>query len=245
MRWHSHALRRRMTFLLHLPYADDGQTARRYPVLYLLHGSGHDPHSVLEQVRPQEHLTELGAALLVIPAGDQGWWFDSPAMPRSCYASYLLELVAWIDRHYPTVARRGGRGVCGFSMGGFGAMLLAGQHPDQFGAASSILGPLDIAQMFPHYYRLRLLLGADLATWQRYNPTHLAARLAHTALWFCSAEEAFDRPQSAAFAAALRTRDIPFEYALHPGQHDAHFVREHIGSCFAFHCRAFDLAMQS
>jgi len=242
IRWYSRALQRRTEFLLHLPSQDLKQPARNYPVLYLLHGSGHNPRSVLEQVRPQEQLAELGAALLVIPNGDQGWWLDSPLQRRCNYGQYALELVALVDERYPTLASRAGRGLCGFSMGGYGAMLLASQHAEVFGAASSLLGPLDIAQMFPDYHRLRLLLGSDLEVWQRFNPTQLAARLVQTALYFCTAQEAFERPQNEAFAAALRALGIPFEHAVHAGTHDAAWVRAHLRDAWRFHRAAFDRA---
>ena len=114
-------------------------------------------------------------------------------------------------------------------------MLLAAQHPEVFGSASSLLGPLDIAQMYPDYCRLRLLLGSHLYTWQSYNPTRLAASLARTSLKFCTAEEAFDRPQNVAFAEALRAPGITFEYDIHAGGHDTAFVRKHIAAHFGFH----------
>jgi len=240
MHWRSRALGKRMAFLLHLPDTEKQEPGRRYPVLYLLHGSGHDGRSVMEQVQPQAALRELGAALLVIPDGDQGWWVDSPLVPRSRYGEYLLELVSWVDGHYPTRTDPGARGLCGFSMGGYGAMLLAGQHPHLFGAASSLLGPLDIGQLFPDYHRLRLLLGAELSTWQQYNPRQSTANLQDTALWFCTGEDAFDRPHNDAFASALRAQGIPFTYQVHPGGHDTSFVREHVQACFAFHRCQFD-----
>lgn len=238
--WRSRALRKRMAFVLYLPPGYQRQCEKRYPVLYLLHGSGHNRHSVLSEVRPQEHAAPLGEAILVIPDGNQGWWLDSPVLPRSRYGQYVLELVEFVDRRYRTMASRTARGICGFSMGGYGAMLLAGQHPEMFGAASSLLGPLDIAQMFPDYYRLHLLLGPDRDTWQRFNPVHWAEKLAHTPLRFCTAEEAAERPQNEACAAVLRTLQIPFEYNVYPGGHDTAFVREHIGAHFNFHRRAFD-----
>jgi S-formylglutathione hydrolase FrmB len=240
VRWRSDALQKRMTFLLHLPNAYEEQAAKRYPVLYLLHGSGHCPNSVLAEVRPQEHLVRLGDAALVIPDGDQGWWLDSPELPRSQYGQYLLELVRFVDQHYRTTASRTARGICGFSMGGYGAMLLAAQHPEMFGAASSLLGPLDILQMHPDYYRLRLLLGPQAATWQRFNPTSLASSLAHTSLKFCTAEEAFDEPQNEAFAEALRALGVPFEYEVYAGEHDTGLVRRHVAGHFRFHRRSFD-----
>jgi len=215
------------------------EEASRWPVLYLLHGSGHDRHSVLSEVRPQDQMEQLSDAILVIPDGDQGWWLDSPRVHDSKYAQYVLELVDLVDHHYRTVRSRAGRGICGFSMGGFGAMWLAIQYAEKFGSASSLLGPLDIRQMFPDYYRLRLLLGSDLDVWRRYNPTRWAARLGTTALRFCTAERAFDRPQNAAFAAALDSLGISFEYDVCPGQHDTAFVRQHIGAHFTFHQHLF------
>ncbi len=240
LQWHSQALQKRMTFAVHLPAAYHEQPTKRWPVLYLLHGSGHDHQSVLREVCLQDAVAMLGEAILVIPDGDQGWWLDSPMLSATLYGQYVLELIEFVDHHYRTIPNRTARGVCGFSMGGYGAMLLAGQHPEVFGAASSLLGPLDIAQMFPDYYRLKLLLGSNLTIWQRYNPTHWAAKLANTALQFCTAEEAFDRPQNEAFAAALRSLHIPFEYHVYRGEHDTAFVRQHIGTHFAFHRRCLE-----
>jgi len=238
--WYSSAVQKRMAFLLYLPIGYHKQPTEHYPVLYLLHGSGHDRHSVLREVQPQEHVPMLGAAMLVIPDGGQGWWLDSPILPRSLFGQYVLQLVEFVDRHYRTLAFRTARGIFGFSMGGYGAMLLAAQHPEMFSAASSLLGPLDIVQLFPDYHRLRLLLGSDLGTWQCYNPTHWVPSLAHTALRFCTGEEAFDRPQNEAFAAALESLQILFEYDVYPGGHDIAFVRKHIKAHFSFHRRSFD-----
>ncbi len=242
VQWHSRTLNRRMAFVVSLPATYGEQPTRHWPVLFLLHGSGHDRHSVLREVVPQDHAQWLEDALLVIPDGDQGWWLDSPVLPDSCYGQYVLELLEFVDHRYRTIPNRAARGICGFSMGGYGAMLLAAQHPVLFGAASSLLGPVDIVQMHPQYHRLALLLGPELTAWQRHNPAYLAASLADTALLFGTAEEAFDRSQSEVFAAVLTALHIPFEYTVHPGQHDTAFVRQYIGEHLAFHCQAFDQA---
>jgi S-formylglutathione hydrolase FrmB len=240
VRWRSQALGKQMVCALCLPPSRRDQPARRFAVLFILHGSGHDHHSVLSQVRPQDHLSLVRDTILVIPDGDQGWWLDSPVLPRSRYAQYLSELVELIDTRYPTAAHRGARGICGFSMGGFGAMSLAAQRPDLFGSASSLIGTLDIVQMFPDYHRLQLLLGPEEPAWQRANPTQQAARLFNTKLFFCTAEHAFDRPQNQAFAWALESRAIPFSFRIYPGEHDTDFVQQHVRDCLAFHGRAFD-----
>jgi len=242
VRWHSQALGKGMAFALYLPEAYAETPGSRYPVLYLLHGSGHDRHSVMQEVQPQECIAELGQALLIIPDGEQGWWMDSPRVPHSRYGEYFLELVGWVDHNYPTTAHRSARGLCGFSMGGYGAMLLASQHPDLVSAGSSLLGTLDIGQLFPDYHRLHMLLGPELDTWQQYNPCQRTANLRNTALWFVTGEDAFDRPQNDAFASALQAQQAHFTYHVHPGEHDTTFVREHLRACFAFHRHQFDVA---
>jgi enterochelin esterase-like enzyme len=42
------------------------------------------------------------------------------------------ELVAYIDAHYRTIADRGGRGLAGHSMGGYGAILIGMKHPEVY-----------------------------------------------------------------------------------------------------------------
>ena len=44
------------------------------------------------------------------------------------------EVVSYLDENYRTIADRNSRGICGFSMGGFGAINLAFRHPDIYGA---------------------------------------------------------------------------------------------------------------
>jgi S-formylglutathione hydrolase FrmB len=244
VRWRSRALGTQMVFGLYLPPGKQDEPGRRLPTLFLLHGSGHSHLSVLVQVGPQDCLSLLRDTILVIPDGDQGWWLDSPAVSQSKYAQYLLELVQLVDARYPTAAQRRARGICGFSMGGYGAILVAAQRPDLFGSASSLLGTLDIEQMFPDYYRLRVLLGSEIQAWRHVNPSHQAAQLSNTDLFFCTAEHAVDRPQNEAFARALESHAIPFTYAVYPGEHNIAFVRQHIGECLTFHRRSFDRSLQ-
>jgi S-formylglutathione hydrolase FrmB len=238
--WRSRALGKHMVFALHLPSIHQTRTDIRFAALFILHGSGHDHRSVLSQIRLQDHVSILSDIILIVPDGDQGWWLDSPLVRHSRYAQYLLELVELVDARYPTTPHRDARGLCGFSMGGYGAMALAAQRPELFGSASSLIGTLDIVQMFRHYHRLQLLLGSDMQAWQEANPTQQVARLAKTRLLFCTAEHAFDRPQNEAFSRALQSCAIPFTFRIYPGEHSTAFAQEHIGECLTFHRRAFD-----
>jgi len=46
----------------------------------------------------------------------------------------IEEIIPYVDAGYRTLAQAESRGICGFSMGGFGAMNLALRHPDVFAA---------------------------------------------------------------------------------------------------------------
>ena len=56
------------------------------------------------------------------------------------YESYVLEVQELIDRMLPTVAKRAGRAIAGDSMGGYGAMNVALDHPERFAVVESWLG---------------------------------------------------------------------------------------------------------
>ncbi len=57
------------------------------------------------------------------------------------YEDYLTEeIVPFVDRNFPTIGNRGARAVIGKSSGGYGALIMAMRHADQFGIAASIAG---------------------------------------------------------------------------------------------------------
>jgi enterochelin esterase-like enzyme len=57
-------------------------------------------------------------------------------------------LIPHIDGHYRTIASASGRGLHGFSMGGFGALKLTFKYPELFGAVVSYDALLSDAKRF-------------------------------------------------------------------------------------------------
>lgn len=131
---------RTITILLPPSYYID--EAKRYPVVYALHGFGGGPgdmisvirnplDAALHQRKSQEFLivgidgsNSLGGSLYVnSPA--TGNWEDM----------ITKEIVPFVDQHYRTVPDVGHRILAGFSMGGFGAWNLTLRNPDIFCAA--------------------------------------------------------------------------------------------------------------
>ncbi|HKT97283.1 MAG TPA: alpha/beta hydrolase family protein [Paraburkholderia sp.] len=121
-----------------------GSGAARYPVIYVLHGSGGNYADWTSNTRIGK-LADRYHVMLVMPdGGRESWYIDSPFDPASRYETYVgTEVVSYIDAHFRTLASRGTRAITGLSMGGFGALRIALDHPEAFGAAGSISGAVD------------------------------------------------------------------------------------------------------
>ena len=69
---------------------------------------------------------------------DSGYTGADPG--RKVETAFTKDLIAHVDATYRTVASRTGRGIAGYSMGGYGALRYSLAHPDLFGA-SIVLSP--------------------------------------------------------------------------------------------------------
>jgi len=176
-----------------LPASAAADPRRRYPVLYLLHGSDGDWRAWTDQGHA-ERLTEGFDAIVVMPdGGAEGWYTDwapsSSGDSRGAWERFHLgELVPWVDAHLPTIAQRSARAVAGLSMGGFGALSYAARRPDLFVAAASFSGAVDLgtpAGSAPDVVDAEPWgpwTAADAVTWRAHNPADLAANLRGLAL---------------------------------------------------------------
>jgi S-formylglutathione hydrolase FrmB len=131
------------TVVLPDEYARGDQTDR-FPVVYVLHGSGGD-HTDWTANTQIGKLADRYHVILVMPdGGHESWYIDSPVDPRSRYETFVgVEVVGYIDAHFRTIAARQARAITGLSMGGFGALSIALDRPDTFGAVGSISGAVD------------------------------------------------------------------------------------------------------
>lgn len=131
---------------------------RRYPALYLFRGhetewinknqdgtrGGRNVIDVYEELLAAG---EVGPMLLVFPgisSNDNSISgmvtnFKSPELTTAAgigtgrFEDYFVnEVIPYIDSHYRTVTSRTGRGVDGFSLGGFMSVKIGAQHPELF-----------------------------------------------------------------------------------------------------------------
>jgi enterochelin esterase-like enzyme len=132
---------------------------RRYPVVYFLAGYDESP-TVAPIAVELDRLVAAGQSpemILVGVSGDNAlggsFYVDSPVSGR--WASAIVDdVVTAIDQRYRTLPAPESRGIAGFSMGGYGALALAMDHPDVFGAVYALSpglfapGGLAESQMF-------------------------------------------------------------------------------------------------
>ena len=132
-----------VSFHIYLPPTYSIQPNRRFPVLYWLHGSG-DPIAGISPVR--SYLAsgmaqgKIPPMLVVFPNGmNYSMWCNSKNGIVPMETVVLDDLIPHIDVTFRTIARRSGRILDGFSMGGAGSGRLGFRRPDLF-AGISMLG---------------------------------------------------------------------------------------------------------
>lgn len=111
-----------------------------YPVVYMLHGLGDDETSWLEFGRVSQYYDaeikqgNVVPMIFVMPQGFRTYYVnDYPATFRY-QDMFIRELVPYIDSVYRTIPDSRHRGLTGYSMGGFGALVLHLKHPEIFGS---------------------------------------------------------------------------------------------------------------
>jgi enterochelin esterase-like enzyme len=134
--FYSNAAGQEVGYAIYLPPEYGSQPRKRYPVIYNLHGNGGN-----EWGRGQEctilHEGILSgkwpSMIMVFPNGGKTTFYkDSYDGKLPIETMFIQELIPHIDNTYRTIAKREGRCIEGFSMGGRGSTRLAMKYPDMF-----------------------------------------------------------------------------------------------------------------
>ncbi|MBT5714884.1 hypothetical protein HOI71_27800 [Candidatus Poribacteria bacterium] len=139
---HSQAMVRTVGYNIWLPPSYAVEAARHYPVVYYLHGASGSERSALEFgdiVRDAVAAGRIGDVIYVFPNGGHfSRYRDWKAANVKAETLIIEELIPRIDETYRTIADREGRALCGWSMGGGGAIRFALKYPEMFCAAASM-----------------------------------------------------------------------------------------------------------
>jgi S-formylglutathione hydrolase FrmB len=140
----SKAIRGRLHFVAYLPPGYDAGD-RRYPVVYFLHGLPAGAREYRNVGWLTQALDALGGpVILIAPQGSKHEDSDPEYLDwgpgRNWETAIARELPAYVDAHLRTISTRRGRALVGLSAGGYGAVLLALHHLDDFGVVESWSG---------------------------------------------------------------------------------------------------------
>jgi enterochelin esterase-like enzyme len=217
-------------------------TARRYPVVYLLHGMPGSPSEYptgtgLVQFADESIATgTLRPFIAILPAaGPDDRYNGEWAGPWE--SGLVGKIVPWVDAHLPTSADAADRVIAGLSAGGFGAVNIALRHPGLFGTVESWSGYFTPLRDGPFRHATRSVLAAN-------DPTRLARSEAGVlrgdgVRFFLSTGPAhshwFKPAQTRAFTRELRSLGLGVAYRAYTSAKGEYGRQLDAGLTFAFH----------
>jgi S-formylglutathione hydrolase FrmB len=219
-------------------------SARRYPVLYMLHGVAGDSSEwqsigLLEGADRMIQRGEIDPFLIVLPNGGANYWVNQATGAR--WADYVVrDVVGQIDRDYRTVAGPRGRAIGGLSMGGEGAVRIALTNPTVFGTAAAHSPSLRTAfdQLAPE---LQPLFG-DEDTWRTMTPLWLVVDTDtgyDLNLSLDVGEEDPWRPNVELLHRRMQSRGMDHRFEILPGEHAPEYWIDNVDHYLAYYSSAF------
>ena len=142
----SKVLGQEVSFLVWLPpgYEDE---SKRFPVIYWLHGMGANQRGGAQMFVPQIEGAikegKLPPCIVVLVNGMvRSFYCDSVDSKVPMESVIIKDLIPHVDATYRTFAKREGRVIEGYSMGGYGAAHLGFKYPEIFGTVVINAGAL-------------------------------------------------------------------------------------------------------
>ena len=212
----------------------------KYPVLYLLHGAYGD-YSDWARLTGIERYAQAHKIAVVMPSADNSFYQDMYRGGK--YLTYFTrELPDYIARLFPVSTKREDTFVAGLSMGGYGAVRVAFEMPERFGAAASLSGAIDLlaalgdAEKEPHqppFYWDAIFADPGKVEGSDADLFALAKkRLAEgkklPPIYQTVGTEDLIYPANLSAKKKLEELGLELTYAEHPGIHDWEFWDAHI-----------------
>lgn len=256
----SKILSRPVSYCVDLPADYASSASARYPVLYFLHGLFEDEHSWIDRggkeiIDDLESQGKIGKFIVVLPEGGRSFYINACNGGERYEDFFIQELIPFIDHKYRTLGTRAGRAISGLSMGGYGALHLAMNHPELFVAVSAhspallpkFPNPLPTQGRWGH---LAALLQGPFCSplsesyWDQNNPLQLAEHaegFAGLKIYFdCGDHDRYGFEEGAGLLdKELTSKGYPHEYTLRPGDHGWSFMQQYMHFSLEFHWRWF------
>jgi enterochelin esterase-like enzyme len=211
----SEVLQRTERIILYLPPGYE-KSSTRYPVLYLVHGSGDVPESWVAAGHANYILDNLIAEgkakpmIIVMPAGHAVPFSaprNGPVNNNDLFEQYLVkEVIPVVEKNYRTAPGARNRVMAGLSMGGGHTIYTGFSHPELFGALG-IFSP-GLPRDFDTKFQTVLA-----------NPKALNASV--KMIWIACGDNdtTVQYPRIKAWAESLKQHGIPESFHTYPGAH--------------------------
>jgi S-formylglutathione hydrolase FrmB len=178
---------------IYLPPSYLTDRARRFPVIYFMHGyGGTDTDYLGGGSRAVSAVIERAFAggtaremIVVVPncMNAYGGCMYSNSPTSGNWEDYIADdLVAYIDKNYRTIANRNGRGISGQSMGGYGALRIGMKRPDVYSAMWA-MAPCCLNQGSPNAERAAQLEAVKTPEQARKGDRGVLVGFASAAAW--------------------------------------------------------------
>jgi len=239
---YSRALSQDISYWIFLPPGYDA-SARRYPVVYMLHGLDAD-----SEQWPAFGLTgtadeliadgDIQPLLIVLPFGWNSYFLNDPRDGLRWADHITTEVVGDVDRRYRTVARARSRAIGGLSMGGDAALRFALTFPELFGVS----GAHSPSTRFS-YDEAPEGLFADEEAFNRANPLWL---ITHTRVarklkvWLDVGEDDPWLLNVRAIHELLEEQGVEHELHIYEGEHGDEYWSDHVADYLRFYSAALE-----
>jgi enterochelin esterase-like enzyme len=238
---------------------------KAYPVVYLLHGLGDNETSWIEYGRVSQIADtavkrgEIVPMIYIMPQGFRNYYVNDYAGKFMYENMFIKELVPFIDKNYRTISNKEHRATMGYSMGGFGALVLPLKNPDVF----TISVPLSISVRTDEQYTTedasewneqwgRLFGGEGTIGQERitdyyklHSPFHIFAeadlsKYKNLKLYIDNGDDEHTLCRSnEELHILLRNRSFPHEFRVRNGGHEFSYWREALPNGLHFISDAF------
>ena len=211
-----------------------GHDGRVYPVLYMIHGSGHNDDMYIHLGLPQhidQGILEGRYAPFIVIMPDSGSWGDATSGgERSVEGVTIQDLIPWVDSHFCSWNAAAGRSIGGISRGGYWALMMAFRHPELFASVSG------------HSSHLRLETDPPL-----FNPlaTYLTVDLSQMRIWMDWGDRDFLRAGQQLLHESLMNAGIAHRVKIAAGGHANYYWFEHMREYIDWHAESWPLAREA
>jgi S-formylglutathione hydrolase FrmB len=237
-----------------LPPGYDAQPAKKFPVVYFLHGLGGDQSFLVSSggwglIEDAWEQKRFGEFVLITPEADTTFYINSKNGDTRYEDFFIHEFVPQMEKKFRLSGTRSGRAIGGLSMGGYGALRFAFKYPQMFVSVGALM-PALLEQLprgsqnagFTAFFGTSFGSPLDEAFWKANTPFVFArtGNLAGLKIYVdCGDQDGYGFDLGTrALDKLLSERHLPHVVHIYPGQHDWQFVASHLLESLEFQAKA-------